>query len=71
MSSFVERMDEMEEGLSRLSEDVKKIKEMLKNFTGAPPLIKGYAGAQFMLNDKLDVIELRKELAALKKAVEK
>jgi len=68
MNSFGERMDEMEKTLSRLSTDVAKIKETLKNVTGAPPAIKGYAGAQLTLNDRLDVLELRKELAAMRAA---
>jgi len=71
MSSFSERIDMMEADLSQLSKDVAKIKETLKNITGAPPLIKGYAGAQLTLNDKLDVLELRKELGAIKKIAEK
>jgi len=66
MSSFGERMDEMEKSLSRLSEDVKKIKETLKNFSGAPPSIRAFGTAVFELNDSLNVIELRKELKALK-----
>ena len=70
MDPFAVRMLKMEQGLERLSADVAKIKETLKNVSGAPPQIKGYAGAQLTLNDKLDVLELRKELAAVKKALD-
>lgn len=71
MDPFSVRMGNMEKGLAALSKDVAKIKDTLKNVSGSPPIIKGYANAEFRLNDRLDVLELRKELRALGDSIQK
>jgi len=71
METFNERIGRMDKSLSELSADVAKIKETLKNFTGAPPLVNAFAAARFTLNDSLNVLELNKELKAIKAALKK
>ena len=65
MGSFGDRLDDVERDLKALAADVAKVKETLKNFSGTPPTVKGYSGAQLTLNSNLDIVELRKELKAI------
>jgi hypothetical protein len=46
-----------------LEEEIEKIKDLLHNIKGAPPIIQASHGKRFDLNDNLDVIILLKRIS--------